>query len=188
MIGPSLGVAAGALLFAEAAVAEAVEEAGFGFNPDILGSNVINIVVIVAFLVYVSKNVVGGILSERKAEIVKAIESAEARQKGALEELAKQQENLAQAQQEAERIKQQAEATAQKVRDQVMAQAERDIEQQRAAADREIASERARVADRLRRDLVRQALERVEAELPARMDDGTKGRLIDNSIQLLGGR
>ncbi|MEM6446787.1 MAG: F0F1 ATP synthase subunit B [Cyanobacteria bacterium P01_D01_bin.123] len=188
MIGPLLGLAATIPVLAEAAVAEAVEEAGFGFNPDILGSNAINIVLIVAFLVYVGKSVIGGILSERKAEIVKEIESAELRQKEALDSLAGQQEKLAQAQQEAERIKQKAEATAQKVREDILAQAERDIEQQRAVAEREIASERTRVADRLRRNLVRQALERVEAELPSRLDEGTQGRLIDSSIQLLGGR
>lgn len=160
----------------------------FGLNFDILGSNVINIVLIVVLLIYLGRGLISNILTERKAAILAAIGDAESRQQQALEQLAEQQEKLAQAQQEAERIKQRAEENAKTLREQIALKAEDDIVKLQAAAEREMASERERVATLLRRQIARQALERVEAELPSRLSDDAQSRLIENSIQLLGGR
>ncbi len=167
---------------------ESAEESGFGLNPDILGSNLINIVIILGLLIYLARNVVGDVLSKRRAQIIKELEDAEQRQKASMEQLADQQQKLAQAQQEAERIKQQAETNAQRVREELLAQADQDMARMRADADRDVSSQRERVITELRRQLIAQTIAKVEADLPQQLNDATQNRLIDQSIQLLGGQ
>lgn len=172
--------------FAEA-LAEA-EERGFGLNFDILGSNFVNIAIIVFGLVYLGRGVLGDILGGRRATIEKALAEAEERQQAAAKALAEQQTLLAEAQAEAAQIKERAEASALKAGERIASQAENDIVRLWEAAEREMNAERSRVMDQLRRQLVEQALSKVTTELPNRLDDAKQDQLIDRSIQLLGGR
>ncbi|MDX2270746.1 MAG: F0F1 ATP synthase subunit B [Cyanobacteriota bacterium] len=167
---------------------EEAEEAGFGFSSDILGSNLINIAIILGLLIYLGRNVIGEALAKRKAAIVAELEQAEQKKQTALEALADQQQKLAQAQQEAERIKQQAEANAEKLRAELIAQAERDIERMRANAEKDASTERERVIQELRRQIALRALAQVEAELPQRVSESIQGSLIEQGIQQLGGQ
>ena len=160
---------------------------GFGIDFDILGSNLLNILVVLGLLIYLGKGVIGNILGERKSVILSAIKDAEGQQKDALLKLTAQKEKLARAQQEAESILEQAETTAKQMEAEILSQAENDVVKMKAAAEREIAAEQDRALTQLRRQAVRKALEKVEEELPKRLDDDLQSRLIDNSIQLLGG-
>ncbi len=160
---------------------------GFGIDFDILGSNLLNILVVLGLLIYLGKGVIGNILGERKSVILSAIKDAEGQQKDALLKLTAQKEKLARAQQEAESILEQAETTAKQMEAEILSQAENDVVKMKAAAEREIAAEQDRALTQLRRLAVRKALEKVEEELPKRLDDDLQSRLIDNSIQLLGG-
>ncbi|MGK7909389.1 MAG: F0F1 ATP synthase subunit B [Synechococcus sp.] len=160
---------------------------GFGIDFDILGSNLLNILVVLGLLIYLGKGVIGNILGERKSVILSAIKDAEEQQKDALLKLTAQKEKLARAQQEAESILEQAETTAKQMEAEILSQAENDVVKMKAAAEREIAAEQDRALTQLRRLAVRKALEKVEEELPKRLDDDLQSRLIDNSIQLLGG-
>ncbi len=172
--------------FAEA-MAE-VEERGFGLKFDILDSNFVNIAIVVLGLIYLGRGVLGGILGDRRAAIEKALAEAEERQQAAAQDLAKQQGLLAEAQAEAAQIKERAEVAAKAAAERIALQAEADIVRLEEAAEREINAERTRVMTQLRRQLVEQALAKVGAELPDRLNDQTQDRLIDRSIQLLGGR
>jgi F-type H+-transporting ATPase subunit b len=153
--------------------------------PQILESNLINIVIILVLLIYVSRNVVGEILAQRRSGILQELEAVEKQKKAALETLAIQQQNLAQAQQEAERIKQQAEANAQKVRTDLLEQVERDIVRLRETAEKEVSSEQQRIIEELRLQIVRQALAKAESDLPQHLDPSRQSRLIDYAIQQL---
>ena len=162
--------------------------AGFGFDFDILGSNVINIAAVLALLIYLGKGVISNILDTRKAEIVSAIEEAEQANQAAEAELAKQKQNLALAQQEAERILAQAKESAAGIKAEILGMVDDDIAKLKAAADKEISAERDRAIAQLRRQVVKEALEQVEKELPSRISGESQSRLIDSSIQLLGGQ
>lgn len=175
------------LIHVAEAMAEA-EERGFGFKFDILGSNFVNIAIIVFGLVYLGRGVLGGILGERRTTIEKALAEAEERQQAAAKALAEQQTLLAEAQAEAARIKERADVAAKAAAERIAVQAEADIVRLWEAAEREINAERTRVMAQLRRQLVEQALAKVGSELPSRLNDEAQDRLIDRSIQLLGGR
>ncbi len=166
---------------------EDLEEAG-GLVSQILGSNLVNILIIVGLLVYLGRNVIGDILANRKAVIMKELNDAKTREQAAAKELAEQKQKLAQAQQEAERIKQQATATAESVRADLLAQAEQDVAKIRATAEKDVASAQEQVIEELRRRIALQALAKVEAELPNRMSDSVHRRFMDQNIQLLGGQ
>jgi F-type H+-transporting ATPase subunit b len=56
---------------------EASGEGGFGLNFDILETNLINLVIIIAVLFYFGRGFVGKILTERRSAIQEAIQEAE---------------------------------------------------------------------------------------------------------------
>lgn len=181
------------LLVAEASavnaeMAEAGSEGGFGLNFDILGTNLINLVIIIGVLVYFGRKFVGKTLSERREKIETAISSAERRAKEAAAALADQQQKLAQAQAEAERIRKAAEENAKVARDNILAAAAQDIERMQQTASQDLNSERDRAIAQLRQRAVAMALQKVEAELRTGVDNTTQQQLIDRSIALLGGR
>lgn len=165
---------------------EAAEESGLS-TEQILDSNVINIVVVAGLLIYLGRNVVGDLLAERRKRIQEDLQRVSATKRGAEEQLADQQQRLTQAQQEAQRIKQEAEANAEQLKQDLSAQIDQDVDRIRAAAERDVTSEQERVAEELRRQIIRQALAKVEAELPQRLDQARQAQLIDQCIQRIGG-
>ncbi|PSB39964.1 ATP synthase F0 subunit B [filamentous cyanobacterium Phorm 46] len=166
---------------------EASREGGFGFNFDILETNLINLVIIIAVLFYFGRGFLGKILTERRSSIEAAILEAEKRQKDAAAALAEQQQKLTQAQAEAERIRAAAEQTAVKAKEAILAQAAQDVERMKATAGQELEAEQERAIAQLRSAVVSLALERVESQLKTSLDDSAQNQLIDRSIALVGG-
>jgi len=181
-----LKLATGAnLIIAE--VAETAHEGGFGLNFDILETNLINLTIVIVLLVYFGRGFLGKILTERRAAIETAIKEAEQRKKEAAVALAEQQQKLAQAQVEAEKIKASAQEAAKVARDEILAKAEQDIQRMREVAAQDLSTEQERVIAELRQRVASLALKRVEAELPARLNDSVQQQLVDRSIAMLGG-
>ena len=166
---------------------EASREGGFGFNFDVLETNLINLVIIIAVLFYFGRGFLGKILTERRSSIEQAILEAEKRQKDAAAALAEQQQKLTQAQAEAERIRTAAEQTAVKAKEAILAQAAQDVERMKATAGQELEAEQERAIAQLRSAVVSLALERVESQLKTSLDDNAQNQLIDRSIALVGG-
>lgn len=167
---------------------EASAEEGFGLNLDILDTNLINLGIIIAALLYFAPGFIGKILSERRATIEQAIKEAEKRQKEAAAALAEQQQNLTQAQAEAEKIIATAETRAQEVKQKIALQAEADIEQMKATASQEMDTERNRAVAQLRSIVASKALAQVESRLQETLDENAQQQLVDRSIGLLGGQ
>lgn len=177
------------LLVAEASAVNtevAGAEGGFGLNFDVLGTNLINLVIIIGVLFYFGRNLIGKILSERRERIETAIQGAERRAKEAVTALSEQQQKLAQAQVEAERIRKNAEENAKAARENILAQAAKDIERLQETASQDLNSERDRAIAQLRQRVVAMALQKVESQLQSGVDDAAQQRLIDRSIALLG--
>lgn len=165
---------------------EATEHSGFGINSDILETNVINLAIVVALLVYAGRGFLGKLLSQRLNAIESAISEAEQRQKTAESQLAIQQQNLAQAQVECDRLKAQAEADAKTAKEAILASVAADIERPKAAAGQEIASEQERVLVQLRSSVVEKALVNARAYFDRGLSEDVQRELIDRSITLLG--
>jgi len=73
------------------------EHEGIGLNLDILETGLINILVVIAILVYTGKDFLGSVLEERKASIVKGVQDAEDRLNEANRRLSEAQKQLSQA-------------------------------------------------------------------------------------------
>lgn len=169
-----------------AEVAEVGEEGGFGWNFDILETNLINLVIIIGVLFFFGRKVVGKTLVSRREKIETEILAAEKRAKDAQSALQKQQQNLASAQAEAERIRQNAQTNAQKARENILAGVATDIQRLQQTASSDLNSERERAIASLRSSVVAMALEKVESQLQTGVDEATQQKLIDSSIALIG--
>jgi F-type H+-transporting ATPase subunit b len=170
-----------------AEASEHAEESGFGLNFDVLGTNLINIVIIVGVLIYFGRDLVGKTLAERRSSIETAIQDAETRKKDAAAALADQQQKLAQAQVEATRIRAAAEETAKVARAEILSQAEQDIARLKAAAAQDLTSQQERIVNELRQQIAAMAVQQVESRLRSDLGNSAQQQLIDRSIAMLGG-
>jgi F-type H+-transporting ATPase subunit b len=73
------------------------EEEGISLNLDILETGLLNIIALVAILIYAGKDFLGSLLEERKNNIVKAVQDAEDRLNEARKRLSEAQKQLEQA-------------------------------------------------------------------------------------------
>lgn len=164
---------------------ESVEHSGFGFNSDILGTNVINILIVIGLLIYAGRGFLGKILSARLESIQSAIADAESRQKNASAMLLEQQGKLAQAKTESDNLRKQAETDAKHAADLILATVDLDISRLRESADQEIATEQDRVIVQLRQQVADKALASVQSYFDRGLSEATQIELIDRSIALL---
>jgi F-type H+-transporting ATPase subunit b len=178
-----LDLAMGTRLLAEAAA----EEGGFGLNLDIFETNLVNLSIVIAVVVYFGKGFLSKTLGDRKAAIATAIQEAEERKKKASVSLAEAQQNLAQAQAQAEKIRASATDAAKAAGAEILAKAEQDVVRMRETAAADITNEQTRVINELRQRVVALAMQKVESEIPGRLNDSTQQQLIDRSIAMIGG-
>jgi F-type H+-transporting ATPase subunit b len=167
---------------------EAAGEGGFGLNTNILDTNLINLAIIISVLFIFGRRVLGKTLQERRERIETTIKSAEQRAKDAAAALAEQQQKLAQAQAEAERIKKASVENAQKAREAILAQAAVDVERMKETAASDLNTEQEKAIAQLRQKVVAMALQKAESELRTGIADDAQHTLIDRSIALLGGK
>jgi F-type H+-transporting ATPase subunit b len=165
------------------------EAEGFGLNLNVFETNVINLAIVVALVVYFGRGFLGGILSKRRDAIASEIKEAEERQKKAAQQLAQEKEKLAQAQAEAKRILAAAVESASAAKAQILAQGKQEIERMKASASQDTTTSEERAMAELRQRVAELALKQVEGDLGSRLgnDSNAQSRLIDRSIALLGG-
>ncbi|GAB4349816.1 MAG: F0F1 ATP synthase subunit B [Leptolyngbyaceae cyanobacterium] len=163
------------------------EEGGFGINFDILETNIINLAIVIAILVYFGRSFLGKVLAERRSNIEAEITEAEQRKQQAAAALADEQQKLAQAQQEAARIRAQAEERATAARKAILDQSEKDIQRLRESVNQDVNTERDRAIAELRQQIAALALQKAESDLPSRLNDDVQRNIIDRSIAMLGG-
>ncbi|MGF1457528.1 MAG: F0F1 ATP synthase subunit B [Leptolyngbyaceae cyanobacterium] len=163
----------------------ATEEGGFGLNFNLLETNLINLIIIWGVLFYFGRKFLGGILSERRKNIEESIKDAERRQREAKQDLEEQKEKLAQAKTKAQDIVESAKQNAAGVKEELLAEADADVERLKAAADQDVSFQQERVMRELRQRISRLALERVENELPDRLNQDVQTALVNKSIALL---
>lgn len=176
------------LLAAEAVVhSEAEGEGGFGLNLDIFETNLINLALLIGILFYFGRKVLTNILNERRINIETEIQGAEARLKEAQIALSKVQEQLTQAQAEAQSIRSSAEENASSARSEILAKAAQDVERLKQNAAADLNTERDRAIAELRQRVSTLALQKVESDLRSGIADDVQQTLIDRSIAQVGG-
>ena len=159
---------------------------GFGLNLDLFDTNIINLAIVIAGLVWFLRGFLGGILERRRATILADLKDAEDRLAAAAAALADVQQGLSQSQAKAEKIRADGAVRAQAIR----LDSERRTVEEMARIKLDSASnldaEAARVTAQLRREAARLAIEKALEVLPGRLDKAAQARLIDQSIQSLG--
>jgi F-type H+-transporting ATPase subunit b len=161
---------------------------GFGLNFDIFETNIINLAIVIAGLVWFLRGFLGGILERRRAAIVTDLRDAEERLSTASAALAEAQQGVAEAQKKAEQIRVDGKARADAIRLDSEQRTIEEIARMKQAATSDLANEASRVSDQLRRDTALKAIEKALASLPGKLDAAAQARLIDQSIQSLGNR
>ena len=160
--------------------------AGFGLNLNPFETNIINLAVVFATLVWFLKGFLGGILERRRTGILAELKEAEERLANATTALAEAQQGLTQAQQRAEKIVVDGNARATAIRQEGERRSIDEIARIKEAATSDLANEASRVSAQLRRETARQAVEQALAGLTGKLDDKAHASLIDQSIRSLG--
>jgi F-type H+-transporting ATPase subunit b len=158
----------------------------FGLNFNLFETNIINLAIVIAGLVWFLKGFLGGILERRRAAILAELAEVEKRLTEATAALAEAQKGLADAQKKAEQIRIDGRARADAIRLDYERRTIDEVARVIQGASAELDNEAARVTSQLRRETARLAVEQALAALPARLDEGAQARLIDQSIQNLG--
>jgi F-type H+-transporting ATPase subunit b len=160
----------------------------FGLNFNLFETNIINLAIVIAGLVWFLRGFLGGILERRRTAILTDLRDAEERLSSATTALAEVQSGLADAQQKAEQIRADGKARADAIRLESEQRTIEEIARMKQAASSDLANEASRVSDQLRRDTALKAIEKALAALPGKLDETAQAKLIDQSIQSLGNR
>jgi F-type H+-transporting ATPase subunit b len=161
---------------------------GFGLNLDLFETNIINLAIVIAGLVWFLRGFLGGILERRREAIVTDLRDVEERLKVAGTALAEVQKGLAEAQKKAEQIRADGKVRADAIRLDSEQRTIEEIARMKQSATADLANEASRVTDQLRRQTALKAIEKALASLPEKLDAEAQARLIDQSIQSLGNR
>ncbi len=158
----------------------------FGLNLDPFQTNIINLAIVIAILVKFLPGFLGGILQKRREVILADLQEAEESLAKATAALAVAQQELSNAQAQAEQIRIDGKARAQAIRLESEQRTIQEMALLRQGADADLNAEVSRVRDQLRREAARLAIEKALATLPGRLDASAQARLIDQSISTLG--
>jgi F-type H+-transporting ATPase subunit b len=164
----------------------ASEGGGFGLNLNLFDTNIINLAIVIAALVWFLPKVLGGILEARRAAILSDLQDAEQRLQETTVALAVAKQDLADAQKKAEKIRSDATARADALRLESERRTVDEMARLKQGAVADLQSEASRVSEQLRREAARRAVDRALAVLPGKLDADAQARFIDQSINSLG--
>lgn len=169
-------------------LSEHMEHKTFGFNPDFLEANVINITLLLSGLIYILKNFLGSMLVTRQEKVLLAIQESEERLQQANERLDEAQKQLAQTQIVIAQIKKEAQITAQKVRDSILDQGKLDIEKLTVAGKSSIANAESQIKRQIQQQITTLAIHRVTLQLKSQINAQVQSNIIDDNIIKLGAK
>jgi len=173
-------------LLDSAAVHLLASHSGFGLNLNPFETNIINLAIVIAGLVYFLKGFLGGILERRRSTILTDLKDAEDRLATATTSLAAAQKDLAEAQVKAESIRAEGLSRAEGIRLESEKRTVEEMARMKQDSASDLDAEAARVNGQLRREAARLAIEKALAALPGKLDSKAQAKLIDQSIQSLG--
>ena len=159
---------------------------GFGLNFNLFETNIINLAIVIAGLIWFLRGFLGGILERRREAIVTDLRDAEQRLASATTALETAKKDLAEAQQRAEVIRADGQARAEAIRKESEKRTVEEMARLKEDSAADLDAEAARVSAQLRREAARLAIEKALSSLPGKLDASAQARLIDQSIQSLG--
>ena len=150
-------------------VAEAARE-GFGFNGNILETNILNLSVVIGIVVSFGGDALKALLENRRQTVLSTLEQANQRAKEAKQRLEEAITQLTAAERKAEDIRQQGFLAAEKEKKDLLAQTEGDVKRLEESKEETIALQQQKAVAQVSRAVVKLALTRVRDKLTSRLD------------------
>lgn len=169
-------------------IAELSSGKSFGFNPNFLESNVINIAILLSGVVYLGRNFLTSALESRQQKVAEAIQESEERLQQANTRLIEAEKQLTESQIVIDQIKKEAESTARKVKETILAQGKLDIERLTNNGKSSIEKAEIQIKKQIQQHISNLALERVSVQLKTYLKPNLQSKLIDTNISQLGGQ
>nr|YP_010451493.1 ATP synthase CF0 subunit I [Schizaea pusilla]UTV01466.1 ATP synthase CF0 subunit I [Schizaea pusilla] len=161
--------------------------ASFGWNDNILDTNLINLIVVLGVLIHFGKGVSINLLENRKRTIPDTIHDAEERYEEAVDKLEKANTRLQEAGLKANGIRANGLLQMEREKQDLVNAADEDLKTFENDGDSTIRFEKRRAVEQVRRQIARLAPERSLKDLNSRLDNELHLRMIDYHIGLLGG-
>mmetsp|Transcript_4184 Transcript_4184/g.10672 ORF Transcript_4184/g.10672 Transcript_4184/m.10672 type:complete len:180 (+) Transcript_4184:1838-2377(+) len=169
-------------------IAELSSGKGFGFNPNFLEANVLNIAILLSGVVYLGRNFLTSALESRQQKVAEAIQESEERLQQATARLTEAERQLTEAQIVINQIKKEAETTARKVKETILAQGKLDIERLTNNGKSSIEKAEVQIKKQIQKHITDLAIERVSLQLKDYLTPKLQSKLIDTNISQLGGQ
>lgn len=160
---------------------------GFGFNGDILETNILNLAVVIAVVVSLGGDALKSLLKNRKQGIVQNLKEVDQRAQEAQEKLNIALAQLEAAQKKAIEIKNQGLKTAEQEKKQSIRQAEEDGNQLETLQQETLRLQQQKAISQISHEVVSLALKRVQTRFETQLDDRFQRSINNFHIVLLTG-
>jgi len=155
----------------------------FGFNTNIIETNVLNLAVVLAVVVTYVGDALRGLLATRKQTILNNFQEAEQRASEAQERLNQARNQFEQAQLKAKQIREQAGVTIEQEKNQIVRQTQDDIKRLSVIQQETLQFEQQKAQNELAQKLVRLALHQVREKLTQRLNSSIHSAV--NNFQIV---
>lgn len=163
-------------------------ESSFGFNFDIIETNIINLAVVIVVVVYLGGDILKSILQDRKQRILSTIQSADERFLEAQQKLEQAKQKVLAAKTKAVEIRQQGNTAAIQATKTLFERTEEEIRRLEETKQGTLRFEEEKALSQVRDQVIKLSIERAFSQLRTKMrnDTSAQKRLIDLNISLLG--
>ena len=159
---------------------------GFGFNFDIIETNILNLGVVIAVVIYLGGDVLTSLLNDRKQKILGTLKSADERFVEAQQKLEEAKQKVQIAQKKAIEIREQGNKTAIQAAKTLFERTEDEIRRLEEGTQATLRFEEEKAMSQVRQQVVSLSIEKAFNQLRTKMDASIQRRLIDTNINLLG--
>ena len=158
----------------------------FGFNTDILATNLINLSVVLGVLVFFGKGVLSDLLDNRKQRILRTIRNSEELREGAVEQLEKAQARLRKVETEADRFRVNGYSEIEREKLNLINSIYTTLEQLENCKNETIYFEQQRVINQVRQRVLQQALQGALGTLNSCLNNELHLRTVNANIGMFG--
>ena len=158
---------------------------GFGFNFDIIETNILNLAVVIGVVVYLGGDVLNSLLKDRKEKILSLVKQTNDRFLEAEMRLAEAKQKLATASTKAIEIRNQAGVIALQTTQNLKRSTEEEIQRLEESKMNSVRVEEDKAISLVRQQVVRLSIERAFSILQTKIDASMQRRLIDAKVEQL---
>lgn len=158
----------------------------FGFNTDILATNLINLSVVLGLLIFFGKGVLSDLLDNRKQRILKTIRNSEELRRGAIEQLEKARARLRKVEMEADQFRVTGYSDIEREKSNLINSTYQTLEQFEIYKNETIRFEQQRASNQVRQRVFQQALKGALGTLTSSLNNELHLRTINANIGMFG--